>query len=117
MVLDVAECPGERLVVLGNHDFDRKGGAAETGFDRCAMGAVIRSTPPLVVAHLGFGPLPEGHANVYGHVHNNVPLYPGPRINACAEHTEYKPLAPADVRGWRQDCWQAGRTRERPPSG
>lgn len=93
----IRRLPGRKLLVRGNHDFDRRGRPAETGFDQAAMAALVRSDPPLIVTHLSLGPLPDGHANVYGHVHNNAPLYPGPRINACVEHTGYKPLALEDV--------------------
>ena len=50
------------------------------------MTAVIESDPPLIVTHVSLHQMPEGHANVYGHVHSNAPLRPGPRINACVEH-------------------------------
>ena len=89
--------PGRKLLVRRNHDFNGKGNPAETGFDQAAMTAVIESNPPLIVTHVSLHRLPEGHANVYGNVHNNAPLRPGPRINACVEHTGYRPLALDDV--------------------
>ena len=30
--------------------------------------------------------------NLYGHVHNNEPLWEGRYMNICVEHTEYRPL-------------------------
>ncbi len=55
LVLDVAECPGERLLVLGNHDRDvpalRRALACGARLGRCAGTGAVSSVPlPAVVA-------------------------------------------------------------------
>ena len=84
--------PGWKLVVLGNHDFTRKGLPADTGCDLTSMTLVITGDPPLLVTHMAMTDVPDGTVNVHGHVHNNEPLREGPYVNICVEHTEYRPL-------------------------
>ena len=89
---NVANAPGEKMLVLGNHDFTRRGKVAETGFRTAWMTLVIESDPPLAVTHVPLDEVPPGTVNVHGHVHNNEPLRAGPYVNICVEHTEYRPL-------------------------
>ena len=89
---EVRAMPGRKLLVRGNHDFDRKGRAADTGCDETWMTLVVTGDPPLLVTHMAMSAVPEGTVNVHGHVHNNEPLRAGPYVNICVEHTEYRPL-------------------------
>ena len=48
LVLDLAECPGERLLVLGNHDRDVPA-LRRTGFHKICRTALCATDPPLVL--------------------------------------------------------------------
>lgn len=88
----VRAMPGRKLLVRGNHDFNRKGRPADTGCDKTWMSLVVTGDPPLLVTHMPMTRVPDGTVNVHGHVHNNEPLREGPYVNVCVEHTEYRPL-------------------------
>ena len=88
----VRAMPGRKLLVRGNHDFNRKGRPADTGCEETWMSLVVTGAPPLLVTHIPMTEVPEGTANVHGHVHNNEPLRAGPYVNICVEHTGYRPL-------------------------
>ena len=90
--------PGRKLLVRGNHDFDKSGRASATGSDEAWMTLLIRGTPPLVLTHMPLEVVPAGAVNVHGHTHNNTPLRAGPYVNVCVEHTRYRPLRLDDVR-------------------
>jgi calcineurin-like phosphoesterase family protein len=51
LVLDLAECPGERLLVLGNHDRDVPA-LRRTGFQKTCRTALCATDPPLVLTHI-----------------------------------------------------------------
>ena len=51
MVVDMAECPGERLLVLGNHDRD-VAGLRRAGFHKTCRTAVCATTLPLVLTRV-----------------------------------------------------------------
>ena len=95
---EVRAMPGRKLLVRGNHDFNRKGRPADTGCQETWMTLVVTGDPPLLVTHMAMSEVPDGTVNVYGHVHNNEPLREGPYVNICVEHTEYRPLPLKAVR-------------------
>ncbi len=88
----VRAMPGRKLLVRGNHDFDRKGRPADTGCNKTWMSLVVTGDPPLLVTHMPMTEVPDGTVNVHGHVHNNEPLREGPYVNVCVEHTGYRAL-------------------------
>ena len=89
----VREAPGRKILVVGNHDFNRKTGLLDAAGHGVATGILaIESDPPMVLTHIPMGALPPGWVNLYGHVHNNEPLRDTPHINVCVEHTDYRPL-------------------------
>ena len=100
--------PGRKLLVRGNHDFDRNGRVAATGCDHAWMTLVIPGTPPLVLTHMPLDEMPNEAVNVHGHTHNNTALRAGPYVNVCVEQTEYRPLRLDDVR-------RLGLARQRDP--
>ena len=78
LVLDLAECPGDRLLVLGNHDFTRfRWRERPLGVDASVMTLVIHADPPLLVTHVPLVAVPDGCVNVHGHHHDFRP--PGNR--------------------------------------
>ena len=58
--------------------------------------AVFDTDPPLVLTHLPLGNPPPGWVNLHGHVHHKPPAG-HPYINVCVEHTDYRPIALADL--------------------
>ena len=51
LVLDLAECPGERLLVRGNHDRDVPA-LRRAGFHKTCRTALCATDPPLVLTHI-----------------------------------------------------------------
>ena len=117
----VATAPGRKLLVLGNHDFTRRGKVAQTGFDEAWMTLLVATDPPLAFTHLPLEDLPAGVVNVHGHVHNNEPLCSGRYINICVEHTDYRALPLQAVVRLAAElidgCTPAGRDDDRAPPG
>ena len=68
LVFDVAESPGERLLVLGNHDRDVPA-LRRAGFHKTCRTALCATTPPLVLTHVPLLNIPAGAVNVHGHLH------------------------------------------------
>ena len=90
-MLDLAECPGERLPVLGNHDRDVPA-LRRTGFQKTCRTALCATDPPLVLTHIPLLTVPAGATNVHGHLHQAA----GPtkrHVNVSVEHTDYAPQA------------------------
>ena len=90
--------PGRKLLVRGNHDFDRRGKPAPTGIRNTSMSLLIEGDPPLLVTHIPMTRVPAGGVNVYGHTHNNERPREGRYVNICVEQTGYRPLRLEDVR-------------------
>ena len=88
----VADCPGEKILILGNHDLSRRGGVERTGFATTWTTLLVETEPPLAFTHSPLRRVPEGVVNVHGHVHNNEPLRQGRYINIYVEHTGYRPV-------------------------
>ena len=93
----VAEAPGRKLLILGNHDIRKDGRVSRTGFAETCVVAVTRTEPALVLTHAPLDEVPENTVNVHGHVHNNEALRDGPYINICVEHLDYEPVELASV--------------------
>ena len=90
LVLDLAECPGDRLLVLGNHDRDVPA-LRRAGFHKTCRTALCATDPPLVLTHIPLLKVPAGAVNVHGHLHRAA----GPtnrHVNVSVEHTDYAPV-------------------------
>ena len=104
----VQALPGRKLLVMGNHDLNRRGRPTPTGFDEASMTMLIEHDTPLLLTHVPLDEVPPGCVNIHGHVHNNVPLGHTRHINICVENTGYEPvrleairmLADQLVAGW-----------------
>ena len=89
----ISEAPGRKILVVGNHDFNRRSGLLDAAGHGIATGILsIDTDPPMVLTHVPMSVLPSGWVNLHGHVHNNEPLRDTPHINVCIEHTDYRPL-------------------------
>ena len=90
LVLDIRNCPGERVLILGNHDRNRDA-LREAGFTTQYSVAVCATDPPLVLSHYPLHHLPVGAMNVHGHLHNRFEPTAW-HINLTVEGTGYSPV-------------------------
>ena len=90
-VLDVRNCPGERLLVLGNHDVDPVNQARPLEVHRTAVTLAAPGEPPLLQ-------VPHGCVNVHGHVHQKESPSRNRHINVSVEQLHYRPAKLSDIR-------------------
>ena len=87
---EIRSCPGDRVLVLGNHDRDVPA-LRRTGFQKTCRTALCATDPPLVLTHIPLLKVPAGTVNVHGHLHRAA----GPtnrHVNVSVEHTDYAPV-------------------------
>lgn len=93
------QLPGQKILVLGNHDFDKNNPVLREYhcFDATVMAFVYQEVFEnkicnVLVTHypLDLSYLPENTINVHGHIH--VHLAGERRINMAVEHTKYAPM-------------------------
>lgn len=89
-MLDIRNCPGERVLILGNHDRNRDALRA-AGFTKQYALAVCATDPPLVLSHYPLHHLPAGTMNVHGHLHNQFEPIAW-HSNPAVEGTGYSPV-------------------------
>lgn len=90
----LAEAPARKILVTGNHDFNRFTGCLDLSTHDLAVPVVVIDTdPPLAMTHVPLAEVPGDWVNGHGHVHNMKPL-PGDsaHVNVCVEHLEYRPV-------------------------
>ena len=88
---DLRACPGERLLVLGNHDLELHAELAAAGFERQYAAVMLDTSPVLVLTHVPLSRIPPTAVNVHGHLH----AQPAPterHRNVSVELTGYAPL-------------------------
>lgn len=94
------QLPGKKVLVLGNHDFDKNKAIFREYhcFDATVMAFVYQEIFDkhicnVLVTHypLDLSYLPENTINVHGHIHSY--LAGERRINMAVEHTEYQPVS------------------------
>ena len=75
LVLDIQDCPGKRVLVLGNHDLNRND-LREAGFaTQCSL-ALCATDPPLALSHYPLRQIPVGAVNLHGHLHEGYRAVP-----------------------------------------
>ena len=79
----VAELPGWKVLVFGNHDHDGRGGIVTEPFDAAHLALAVAGDPPLVLTHMPLEEVPEGAVKLHGHIHQH--RLPGRRINVSVE--------------------------------
>ena len=94
--LDVAGCPGERLLILGNHDIFLRAELAAGGFDHQYAAAVCDTDPLLVLTHSPLRRVPPNTVNLHGHLHGGGSPTRQHR-NLTVERTGYQPLRLEEV--------------------
>ena len=85
----MAELPGWKVLVFGNHDQNGRGGVVTDPFDDAHLALAVGGDPPLVLTHIPLEEVPEGTVNLHGHLHQH--RLPGRRINVSVEQLEYRP--------------------------
>ena len=87
---EIRSCPGDRVLVLGNHDLNRAA-LREAGFrTQCSL-ALCATDPPLALSHYPLRQIPVGSVNLHGHLHEGTE--PTRRhINLAVEQTDYSPV-------------------------
>ena len=98
LVLDLAECPGDRFLVLGNHDVDRVNKVLPVAVDRTALTLFAPGEPPLLLTHVPLMQVPAGCVNVHGHVHGKESPSRNRHINTSVEQLNYRPARLCDIR-------------------
>ena len=90
LMLDILDCPGERVLVLGNHDRDRAA-LHQIGFTTQYTLALCATDPPLALSHIPLRGIPPTAVNVHGHLHEGTK--PTARhINVAVERIDYSPV-------------------------
>jgi len=86
---------GDRILVVGNHDIDRKDRLKKLVFDETHLiYAIDDPVAPLVFTHYTMENAPQPWINIHGHVHNNPhDMQDSLRhINVSVEVLDYKPI-------------------------
>ena len=88
-MLNLRNCPGERLLVLGNHDHDTEA-RHDAGFDSMFVAALCATDAPLGLSHLPLGRVPPRAINVHSHIHE-AEAPSRHHFNVSVEGTDYTP--------------------------
>ena len=86
---------GDRILIVGNHDIDRKGRLKKLDFNETHLLYTIDDhTSPLVFTHYSMDNVPIPWVNVHGHVHNSPHAMDDSlqHINVSVEMLDYKPM-------------------------
>ena len=87
---EIRSCPGDRVLVLGNHDGNARG-LRLLGFTVQHTLALCATDPPLALSHEPLRQIPPGAICVHGHLHEGTE--PTVRhINLTVEQTLYRPV-------------------------
>ena len=90
LVLDIRDCPGNRVLMLGNHDLNRAALREAGSTTQCSL-ALCATDPPLALSHYPLRQIPVGAVNLHGHLHEGTE--PTRRhINLAVEQTDYSPV-------------------------
>ena len=96
--LDLRNCPGERLLVLGNHDVDPINQVHWVEVHRTAVTLVAPGDPPALLTHVPLLLVPAGCVNVHGHLHQKESPSRNRHINVSVEQLNYRPAQLSDIR-------------------
>ena len=96
LVAAIRDCPGRRVLVIGNHDEHELAALAAAGFEEQCRLALTATEPPLALSHEPLRRIPPGAVNVHGHVHDGAEAT-ARHINLTVEQTDYAPVRLSDV--------------------
>ncbi len=95
LLLDLQQCPGGRVLIVGNHDITREA-LKDVGFRTQYIVALYDADPPLALTHRPLAAVPAGAINVHGHHHNG--WEPTLRhINMTVDKWSCEPVAMTDI--------------------
>ena len=98
---ELAALPGEKVLVVGNHEFVNLPGAKDYGFEAAYPSLVCHSDPPLLLTHEPLETVPAGCANVHGHLHGtparSAATRSTRRLNVNVELVGYRPVRLAEL--------------------
>ena len=104
LMLDLRTCPGERILILGNHDVDLRT-LAEAGFETQHRQALYKAEPTLALSHEPLAAVPVGALNVHGHLREGTE--PTRRhVNVAVERWNYEPVPMAAVAARALERWK-----------
>ena len=92
------EAPGEKWLVLGNHDVDPVNQVRPLAVDRTAITLAAPGEPPLLLTHVPLLAVPAGCVNVHGHLHQSDSPSWNRHINVSVEQLNYRPARLDDIR-------------------
>ena len=96
--------PGERVLILGNHDTDLRA-LAEAGFATQHRQALYEAEPTLALSHEPLAAVPVGAVNVHGHQHDGTePTHR--HVNVAVERWNYEPVPMATVAARALGRWK-----------
>ncbi|NCQ51807.1 hypothetical protein GW796_07930 [archaeon] len=96
----ISQLPGKKILVLGNHDFDKNKGFFRNynTFDITTMAFTFQKELNgviynILVTHypINKNQLPKNTINIHGHIHQHLPG--DKNINMCVEHTGFSPIS------------------------
>ena len=89
-MVELRACPGERVLIVGNHDGDLVA-LAEPGFTTRHRVALYDAEPALALSHEPLRAVPVGAVNAHGHLHEGTePTHR--HVNLAVERCGYEPL-------------------------
>lgn len=99
----LSNLPGAKVLIMGNHDFDKKNNFKDFGiFKEVYMATVFNMSIKekvcnLIVSHYPIQNelLPENTLNIHGHIHDKTADIKN--INVSVEKTEYRPIDITDI--------------------
>lgn len=87
----VDECPGHKILIAGNHDFDGPK-LRNLNFDEIYIVYNFEfNGTKYLMTHFPLLEVPEGYMNIHGHLHNELSGNPK-HINVSVEQTNYRPI-------------------------
>ncbi|MCY4119772.1 MAG: metallophosphoesterase family protein [Acidobacteria bacterium] len=69
LVARLRECPGRRVLVIGNHDLLLLKELEEAGFREQTFAALCATDPPVALTHAPLAQIPPGCVHLHGHLH------------------------------------------------
>ena len=92
------EAPGEKWLVIGNHDVDSVNQVRPLEVNRTAITLAAPGEPPMLLTHVPLLQVPAGCVNVHGHVHQKESPSRNRHINVSVEQLNYRPAKLSDIR-------------------
>ena len=101
---ELRACPGERVLILGNHNTALLG-LAEAGFTTQHRRALYEAAPVLALSHEPLAAVPVDAVNVHGHLHEGTERTHG-HVNVPVERWKYEPTPMAAVAAGALKRWR-----------